>query len=481
MTEPFVTARLERAARFLWGLVLLTLPVTSFRYMPDFMGRTLIQPLAFYPLALLLPILLVLFWRNRRVPLPANATLLLAFLFFVLLGSLLGMLAAVLPLRGAQYEERVLRGWFSLLAGLAFFFAAFWMNRSEKDLHNSLKWIYAGLALTIAWSLVQAVAVNTPLIPRNLVNQIQLTFSVRPLLARRISGFSYESAWLADQIVILYLPWVFAALITSRRLFKQLWVEPLLIVMSFAVLVFTYSRGGLFSAALCILAVSILMGRGIIKRGWAWLRSPLSAPGLWLRLGVVLLLVLTLVAAGSFLSRYEYFANIWSLGEQEDPLAYLVDIGAGQRLAYAIAGYQVYEQQPLTGVGLGASGLYLLPQYPDWAVLIPEVARQLSPDSSLIPNTKSLYVRLLAETGLPGFWLFVAFLGSFLAFILRMQASASSFLRFVAVAGLFAWIGIALRNLTQDSFTLPIMWVMLGLLAGLFPLPAPRIRLKGHK
>jgi len=481
MSEPFATARLEWAARLLWGLVLLTLPVTSFRYMPDFMGRTLVQPLAFYPLALLPPILFVLFWRNRRVPLPANANLLIAFLLFALIGSLLGMLATVLPLRGAQYEERVLRGWFSLLVGLAFFFAAFWMNRSEKDLHNSLKWIYASLALTIVWSLVQAVAVNTELIPRNLVNQIQLLFSVRPLLARRISGFAYESAWLADQIVILYLPWVFAAFFTGRRLFKQLWVEPLLIVLSLAVLVFTYSRGGLFSAALCILAVSILMGRGIIKRGWAWLMSPLSAPGLWLRLGAVLVLVLILVAAGSFLSRYEYFANIWSLGEQEDPLAYLVDIGAGQRLAYAIAGYQVFEQQPLTGVGLGASGLYLLPQYPDWAVLIPEVARQLSPDSNLIPNTKSLYVRLLAETGLPGFWLFIAFIGSFLAFILRMQASASSFLRFVAVAGLFAWIGIVLRNLTQDSFTLPIMWVMFGLLAGSFPLPAHRIRLKGDK
>jgi hypothetical protein len=304
---------------------------------------------------------------------------------------------------------------------------------------------------------------------------------VRPLLARRISGFAYESAWLADQIVIFYLPWVFAAFFTGRRLFKQTWLEPLLIFLSLAVLVFTYSRGGLFSAAFCILAVSILMGRGIVRRGWTWFRSPLSAPGLWLRLGTILLLVLTLVAAGSFLAGYEYFANIWSLGEQEDPLAYLVDIGAGQRLAYAIAGYQVYEQQPLTGVGLGASGLFLLPNYPDWAVLIPEVARQLSPDSNLIPNTKSLYVRLLAETGLPGFWLFAAFFGSFLVFILRLQTSASSFLRFVAVAGLFAWLGIALRNLTQDSFTIPIMWVMLGMLAGLFPLSVPRLRLKGDK
>jgi len=479
MFTYFSTSRLEGAARFLWGLVLLTLPVTSFRYMPDFMGRTLIQPLAFYPLGLLIPVLLVLFWRARRIPLPANFNLLLAFLLFALIGSLLGALYAALPLRGAQYEERVLRGWLSLLIGLAFFFAAFWMNRSEKDLHNSLNWIYASLALTIAWSLVQAVAVNTSLIPRNLVNQIQLLFSVRPLLVRRISGFAYESAWLADQIVIFYLPWVFAAFFTGRRLFKQGWLEPVLIFLSLAVLVFTYSRGGLFSAALCLLAVFILMGRPLIRRARAWLARPLSAPGLWLRLGLLFAIVLTLVAAGAFLSRYEYFSNIWALGNQEDPLGYLVDIGAGQRLAYATAGYRVFAEQPLTGVGLGASGLYLLPKYPDWSVLIPEVARQLSPDSNLIPNTKSLYVRLLAETGLPGFWLFVVFFVSFLAIILRMHASGTPFLRFVAVAGLFGWFGIALRNLTQDSFTIPIMWVMLGMVVGLVPVSPRVFRPKG--
>ncbi len=481
MLASLSTPRLERAARFLWGLVLLTLPVTSFRYMPDFMGRTLIQPLSFFPLALLIPILLFLFWRARRVPLPANFNLLLAFLLFALIGSLLGVLYAALPLRGAQYEERVLRGWFSLLIGLAFFFAAFWMNRSESELRNSLKWIYASLALTILWSLVQAVAVNTSLIPRNLINQIQLLFSVRPLLARRISGFAYESAWLADQIVIFYLPWVLAAFFTGRRLFKERWVEPVLIFLSLAVLVFTYSRGGLISAALCILVVLILMGRDLMRRTWAWIARPLSASNLWLRLGLLLLIVLTLIAAGSFLSRYEYFSNIWTLGESEDPLGYLVDIGAGQRLAYAIAGYQVFEEQPLTGVGLGASGLYLLPKYPDWAVLIPEVALQMSPDSNLIPNTKSLYVRLLAETGLPGFWLFIVFFVSFLAIILRMHASGSRFLRFVAVAGLFAWVGIALRNLTQDSFTIPIMWVMLGMLVGLYPGSPQKGATKGEK
>jgi O-antigen ligase len=97
------------------------------------------------------------------------------------------------------------------------------------------------------------------------------------------------------------------------------------------------------------------------------------------------------------------------------------------------------------------------------------VARQLSPDSNLIPNIKSLYIRLLAETGLPGFWLFAAFLLSFAGMLRGLWRSGRPAARYVAAAGLFAWLALAVRNMTQDSFTFPIMWVILGMIAGLYP------------
>lgn len=190
---------------------------------------------------------------------------------------------------------------------------------------------------------------------------------------------------------------------------------------------------------------------------------------LLVRTALVIGMVFLAIVSLSFLSDYEYFANIWQVAEADDSLDYLVDIGAGPRLAYALAGYRVYEAAPLTGVGMGASGLTLLQNLPEWSFSLPEVARQLSPDSDLIPNIKSFYVRLLAETGLPGFWLFIVFLLSFLAIIRRMFIFGDSTLRFVAIAGLFAWVALVLRNLTQDSFTFPIMWVILGIIAGLSP------------
>ncbi len=484
MRIPSSSLSLDKLIRLLWGFVLLTLPVTTFRYVPDFMGRTLVQPLAIYPLAILLILLMIQFIRAKRVPLPSNTRLLLAFLLFAVIVSLVGALFAPLPLRESTYDDRVLRGWFSLIIGLLFFMAAFWMNRSSEDLQYSLKWIYAGLILTILWSLVQAIALNSSLIPRSLVNQIQLSFSDRPLLQRRISGFAYEPAWLADQIVIFYLPWLFAAILKRRPLFGIRWLEPLLFLLSIAILIFTYSRGGLLSAVLCTVLVFILLGRDLLNRAWVWFSSPFlhkkrfAFSASLLRATIILLIVAGVISSAVFLSRYEYFARIWDLSEGETPVEYLVDISAGPRLAYAIAGYQTYETQPFTGVGLGASSLYLLPRYPEWSFTIPEVARQLSPDSNLIPNTKSFYVRLLAETGLPGFWLFALFFVSFLAMIRRMSISGRPFLVFVAAAGLFAWFGIAFRNLTQDSFTIPIMWVILGILVGLYPLHPKEFRLR---
>lgn len=484
MHKATSSSRLDQAIRLLWGLVLLTLPVTTFRYVPDFMGRTLVQPLAIYPLAILFVILAYQFVRARQFPLPSNIRLLLAFLLFVVIVSLVGSLFAPLPLRESSYGERVLRGWFSLLIGLLFFFIAFWMNRSEADLRYSLRWIYAGLILTILWSLVQAIAVNTSIIPRSLVNQIQLAFSSRSLLPRRISGFAYEPAWLADQIVIFYLPWLFAAILRRRPLIGRYWLEPLLFLLAIAVLIFTYSRGGLLSAILCTLIVFLLLGRTLLGRAWDWFSAPFrklkpkrSVLAPLFRLSLLVLLIVGFVSAFSFLSQYEYFARIWDLGGDESPLDYLIDISAGPRLAYAIAGYQTFEQAPFTGIGLGASGLYLHQHYPEWSHSMPEVARQLSPDSNQIPNIKNLYIRLLAETGLPGFWLFVAFFISFLAMIRRMLVSNNTFLKFVAAAGLFAWLGIALRNLTQDSFTIPIMWVILGILVGLYPYRSMEFRL----
>ena len=65
MLALVVTRFGNKLTRILWGAALLTLPVTSFRWFPFLGEGTLVRPLALYPLALLLPLLLIQ-WMARK-------------------------------------------------------------------------------------------------------------------------------------------------------------------------------------------------------------------------------------------------------------------------------------------------------------------------------------------------------------------------------------------------------------------------------
>ena len=102
---------LNTIARILWAAALLTLPVTSFRYFPAG-DATYVRPLSFYPLALLMPVLLIQFLNDKRAfPRAGVLTPLTAFLFIALAASLLGVLFAPVALRGQDglvYSHAVL-------------------------------------------------------------------------------------------------------------------------------------------------------------------------------------------------------------------------------------------------------------------------------------------------------------------------------------------------------------------------------------
>jgi O-antigen ligase len=85
-----------------------------------------------------------------------------------------------------------------------------------------------------------------------------------------------------------------------------------------------------------------------------------------------------------------------------------------------------------------------------------------------------MYVRLLAETGLIGFFVFVAFLFSVLGDALQALQSKTAMGRYLGIAGIFSWFAIALYNVTQDSFATPNIWINFGILVGMtvYPLPA---------
>ena len=458
---------LNSVVKFLWATALVTLPVTSFRWFPFLGDSTLVRPLALYPLGLLLPLLLIQAIRRQRpFPWAGSAILLGLFAVAVLAATSFGVLIDPIPLRGQTYLGRAIRALLTLVIGLIFFVAAVWMNRDEDEVKFTLRWMLAGFGVELAWSALQAVTFYTGLLNKEMVTHWQLAFSMRELVrTNRISGLAYEPAWLAGQIVTMYLPILFAALLTRTRLTRFRWMEPALLGLSVLLLLATYSRGGILIGLGVAGLVFLLAGREHLRAAWTWYFGGFRQ-GWLVRVGLIVLLVGVLAGSFAFLGRKNYFRRLWDTSA--DSLSeYLVDINAGGRSAYATGAMAAYDEHPLFGVGFGASGFWIYDHLPDWTLTtVPEVAKQLSPESNLYPNPKNLYVRLLAETGLVGFVFFFIFLLSSLADSLTLLPRGQ-FSRFLGIAGLFAWLAIALYNVTQDSLATPNLWMIPGIVAGI--------------
>jgi O-antigen ligase len=279
---------------------------------------------------------------------------------------------------------------------------------------------------------------------------------------------AYEPAWLAGQIATVYMPWLFASLLTGIRVTRFKWFEIVLLGFASVLLLATYSRGGLLAAMIALVFTFLIAGRRQIAAAWKWFTAGFQhVGGLILRVGVLVVAFGALAGAIYFLGQKGYISRLFNT--RADSLQeFVIANSAGARAAYMYGALGAYEESPITGVGLGASGFYIYDHMPDWAMTtVPDIARQFSPENRLYPNPKSMYVRLLAETGLIGFFIFVAFLFSILADSLLALRSDQSSMRYLGIAGLFSWLAILFYNTTQDSFATPNIWINLGILAGM--------------
>lgn len=479
-------------SRLLWALTLVSLPITSFRYMPFLGSGTFVRPLALYPLTLLLAILL-LRWLRGEIHLPrlGSFTVLMAFVLAAIASTAFGATFAPIELRNVDYADRAIRAFVTLFIGLAFFLAAAWMNQDKEQVGFSIRWLMVGLAAHIVWGAIQLYGLNYGY--RAELREIQELFSVRGLVRnRRVSGFAFEPSWLAGQLAVLYLPWLTARLLTTdyrdwRGSSPAQWMKrlatPLLWLGALGLLLATYSRTGLVMTAAALFVTVLLAGQEKLRAVWDWFQEGFqNAPTSLLdclratatRLALVSLLLAALIGAGVFLSSRNYINSLWSTS-LDDIWRYLSNASMGPRFGYIIGGMAAFDASPLTGVGLGASGFWIYQNLPD-ALLMgePEIAEALSPSSRLFPNPKNLYVRLLAETGLVGLALFLAFWLGILADGLFAARQSAPFSRFLGAACIFTLTALAFYVFSVDSFAMPELWVNLGILGGVFTAPSPK-------
>jgi O-antigen ligase len=113
---------------------------------------------------------------------------------------------------------------------------------------------------------------------------------------------------------------------------------------------------------------------------------------------------------------------------------------------------------------LGNAGFYFVDRVHGAAYESYEM-REVIWNSSYLPNTKNLWVRLLSETGFLGFAIFLAWLYLLWRGTIIIRKSKSDVLRILGLAGQFFILAYLVEGFSMDSFAMPYQWVMTGLIS----------------
>ena len=206
-----------------WIVMLVSLPFTSFPYLPPAIGGgALVRPFSIYPLIILM--VLVTIPRMWRRPIPRTVLIVIPFILASLLSGMISLLRGIDPAYGITVFERIIRSLITIGIGFSYYLTISLMPRTLDDLKGTLRWIYVGMGVALAWGSLQAVYVlhwNNHWY--QLLNKLQEIISIRRLIENRVSGFTYEPNWFAEQISMLLFPWLLASVLTGKSVFRWRW------------------------------------------------------------------------------------------------------------------------------------------------------------------------------------------------------------------------------------------------------------------
>ncbi len=453
----------------LWILLVIVLPITTFPFVMKLTGSSSVAPaslLFLLPLAVIvLPLVIA-----QKTKQPVHVKAVLVFFLFALATIVLAFLRPIPDYKNVALINAAIEGAATLLLGLLFYLVAVLVPNSPKRIETTLRIInWSGLVLAFVSIFQVAAKYYFPAIFVYL-EEIRPFFSPTRILSDRLMGFAAEPSWLAHMLNLVYLSYWFAAVFTRKSAHRfRIWkftFEDLLLILGIFTLVGTLSRGGLMAFMMVIGLIFVLLNLRLIRwivRKFSDRRKILFTAGvsLGLIIAYIGLLVITLWGFSHIDPR---MANVFDFSA-EGPnalIAYADNLQFGERIIYWQTGWNIFNDHPIIGVGVGLSGFYF-PQYlPDLGWGLTE-SRELLYQYSGLMNIKNLWSRLLAETGIVGFALFINFLVLFGFTSSGMIKQGSGLRATLGYMGVFMLVALIAEELSVDSFALPYFWFTMGL------------------
>lgn len=462
------------------ALLALALPFTSFPLVARLTGSSMVAPLSLLP-AVVLALVWFLPYLLRGGKLPPQVKPLFAFGLAAVIASAASMFIVFPAYKGAEIPESGLKALATLGVGICFYLVIIAWVDNENRLRFFLRWVNWSGVLMLGWSLYQAfvwyTTKNFPDWMWNLQGQISTSLL---LYGSRVNGMAYEPSWLAHQLNMLYLPFWLAASFSGFTAHRLRWriitFERLLLVGGIAVLVLSVSRIGLLTFLLMFAFLVLLWNIRLVR----WLQNRFSRPHQqfprrarsirrWTAILSTVVLALfyigLMLGAGYGLSRYDARMRRlfdFSVLREQSFMHYANQLVFAERLVFWQAGWEVFNDYPILGVGLGNAGFFFPEKLSAFSWALTEI-RTLMYQQTALPNIKSLWVRLLAETGMIGFAFFACWLYVLWRSAVFLRSRKEPFYHMAGLAGSFILIGFLVEGFSLDSFALPYYWISFGL------------------
>lgn len=478
-----------------WAAFLICLPFTSFPLFEKYLG-SIVSPLSAVPLFLLL-LAWFLPYIVRGGKIPKESLPLIVFALAAVVSCALAFFIDMPSMKGKNVLDQEVRAIFTLALGLSFYLVVASFPQDEARLKQSLKWIHIGGVILILWSLGQSyfMVFTNGRLPGWYLTLQGLVSSKTPALkyiVYRITGLAYESSWVSHQLVVLYFPlWIASSLqrfsVFKPRLF-HLMVEDFLLVAGFVIFLFTSPRISLIALFLMGIFLFWKVNQRVHRVVMHWVerlghisneRAQLTRKMLSAAIGVVMLLVYISAAGLSLYGISKRDSRIGLLFKHPlsaeevkglltfDEATYIYlgfQFAFGERVTYWLTGFNIFNEYPWFGVGLGNSGFFFAQQMPLIGFSSVEIRTIFYLNASL-PNIKSLWFRLLSETGLVGFALFLAWLVLLWRSSTFSTKSRHPYVRLIALAGQLSLLAFIAEGFSIDSFAMPYLWVAAGLIS----------------
>ena len=460
----------------LWVVLVNLIPFTSLPLASKILHSEMVAAPSIIPL-----VLLAIFWflpNSWKNKLPISSK---PIIIFFIVSILISLFAYFLPLpiqKNFNLFTNGVEGIISLLIGISFFLVAAQYIDSEKKLRLTINLIIISFIPLFIWSLLQIIfgQINSEY-PQWMVN-IQKSITTSGLLfPGRITGFAYEPSWLAHQLNMLYIPiWMgatYSGYSIFHRKFSIFSIENILLILSVLLLFFTKSRIGWLTFFICLGYLLIRFNKQFIfkiRSKYVYLKNDFWKYFLPL---IFLFLYLAIIVGGlGILSKIDKrMKNVFDIAayKNRSVLSIANDFIFVERILYWQTGWNIFNDFPITGVGLGNSGYFFEKYMPSFAWALDE-PRDLIFRADYKGNNKNMWTRLLSETGMIGFTIFISWL-----FLLWSQArillkNKSKNWYFWGIVGMISLIAFVFESFSIDSFALPYYWLIFGLVSAAFKL-----------